>query len=474
MVKHSRLRNACLRALTIRSEDVDDEYGLGGSPTQETPVAPARTTWTPGRLVYPGEVIEPTLENGFTYKAVQAAPAYTGTAEPAWPVIAGNTVVDGGVTWQAVAKTSIVWTAIPLYKSGATEPAWSTVFGGTVNDNGITWTATTNAITDSRCPQHKVALSIASKVFSPYRDVLRFCATDDPTDWSSANDAGFLPVGQHAPTSPEVTALGEFRGRMAVWTTSNLQLWTVDPDPAEMSIYDSIPGLGTVYDKGVASVGGDLYYTTKQGIRSLSLSASSNNLAAGDIGSGIDPLIVAKLAGPDVPLATYYPGNGQFWVIFGSEAFVYTKSALGKVGAWSRYLFPWTIEAAIHLNGELILRANDAFYRLDENVTHDDGVEFEGVVWTPYLDMGNPGVTKAINGIDIVAYGTLTVSIGYNQLDTSQYTAPFAIGPDTVPGGTVPFGVAAPSMAVKLVFAGGQSWQLNAMTLYLDDFGLGV
>jgi hypothetical protein len=229
--------------------------------------------------------------------------------------------------------------------------------------------------------------------------------------------------------------------------------------------------LGTNYADAVASVGGDLFFLTKLGVRSLVIAAGATNLATGDVGSAIDALIQAKLAGPDAPHATYYPGNGQFWLIFANEVFVYSRTKASKLGAWSRYLYPFSIDETLQLNGELYFRAGNIFYRVDESAVADGDVEFEGIVWSPYLDMGSPGTTKMLDSFDIVAYGECEVSIGYDQATTTAYTTPFVVGPDTVPGGRVPLPLAAPSMAVKLRFMPGQQWQLNAMNLYIDDFG---
>ena len=427
-------------------------------------------TWKP-LMDYPlAALLEPPAMLSTMYEVTTAGKS--GLSEPAWPTTPGTTVVDGTITWTARAAMTITWTASPLYKTGAAQPTWPTTIGATVVDNGITWTTSTPAITDPKCPQSKVALPIASKIYSPYRDVVRYCVTDNPRDWSTPNDAGFLPTGQHSPTSPEATALAEYRSRLVVWTPSHLQVWTVDPNPAENELYDSIPGFGTMYPDAVVSVIDDLYFMTKLGIRSLSITLTSNTLQSGDVGSGIDPLIQARLAGPIAPIATYYPGNGQAWFIFDNMAYVYSRSRQGKVGAWSWFEWPWTVTDVLQLNGELYLRANDNFYRLDESRVDDDGVEFEGVVWTPHLDLGSPGVAKMLYGFDLVAYGNAEISVGYNQRDTSLYTGVYAIGPDTVPGGVQPMGVVAPSMAFKIRFPPGQAWQLNALNVYVEDLGL--
>ena len=283
-------------------------------------------TWLARQPYAVTEFLEPPAILGFGYEATTAGTS--GTVEPAWPLVAGNTVVDGTVTWTARTATTITWTASPLYKSGATTPTFPTAVGATFTDNGITWTTRTPAITDKKCPQSKIAFAIASKIYSPYKDVTRYSATNSPRDWTTQDDAGFLPTGQHSPTSVETTAMAEYRGRLAIWTASHLQIWTVDPDPAENALFDSIAGIGTVYPKAVTSVSGDLFFTTKLGIRSVSIAAGAENLQTDDVGTPIDPLVQAKLAGPEMPIGMYYPGSGQFWMCFNS----YDGGGSGGVG----------------------------------------------------------------------------------------------------------------------------------------------
>jgi hypothetical protein len=314
---------------------------------------------------------------------------------------------------------------------------------------------------------------MAAKIYAPYRDVVRYCATNNPLDWSSQDDAGFVASGLSAPTSPEAVALGEYRGRLAVFTPSHLQLWTVDPDPANIVLFDSLAGFGTEQQDAVVSTVDDLYFITGEGIRSLSISATSTNLNSGDVGSGIDPLIVAKLAGPTAPLATYAPGLGQAWFVFEDEVFVYTKSRIGKIGAWSRYKFPWAITDTTQLNGHLLLRSGDTLYQLDSTATDDAGVAFTGVVWTPYLDLGSPGALKFVDSVDVVGYGQASLEVGFDQSNSAAYTAPFLLPEDSLSGGGVPIPVAGPSLAFKLTYAGGQNWQLNALQVYLNDAGFG-
>ncbi|KKL63632.1 hypothetical protein LCGC14_2173150, partial [marine sediment metagenome] len=85
-------------------------------------------TWDYARLTPIAEVI---------YKSTQATPGFSGSSEPVWPTVIGNTVVDNEVTWKAVQANRVVWTAASLLKSGGSEPTWPTVVGGIGYETGV-------------------------------------------------------------------------------------------------------------------------------------------------------------------------------------------------------------------------------------------------------------------------------------------------------------------------------------------------
>ena len=148
--------------------------------------------------------------------------------------------------------------------------------------------------------------------------------------------------------------------------------------------------------------------------------------------------------------------------------FVYTIR--GNKGAWSRYVFPFTVEAFAQLGDDLYIRAGDAIYRVDESALDDDGVDFAGVVQWSWLDFGQPGVTKMLEGFDYVGEGQApSVRFGYDQRNVAALTEAYAISADTVPGDLIPYGFIAPSFSLRLDFAGGESWRVLSANLYVHD-----
>ena len=428
----------------------------------------------------------PTAVSKFLYEAVQSASASSGTTEPTWPTVAGNTVIDGGVTWKAIGTSIITWQAIPIMESGTVEPTWPTTVGNTVKDNTMSWVCINRQISDPNDPNSKAVALAASHVFAGSKDITAYSAAVDPTDWSSANNAGYLPTGLNNYGANPVTMLSLYRSNLMVFNAGGYQMWQVDPDPQNMALLDAQP-VGSIYPRAAQSVANDLLFLTEVGVRNLGTVGATANMQIGGTGQPIDVLVKAQLqAGTYDPIALYYPGRGQYWLIFGAQAFVLTINGPGTK-SWSRYVFPdvitdWTLSA-----GTLYLRsAGNLVWQLDANTLVDDfggaNVLFKGVIQWPYLDLGPLGTNKMLVGVDLVGDGDVSVQVAFDQADRTSFsdnagfatstsvTTPYDVAiADTVPGEPLPFPINAPSYSLILTFSGNQAWSWEAANLYLAD-----
>jgi hypothetical protein len=171
------------------------------------------------------------------------------------------------------------------------------------------------AITDVNCPHSKQIKKIGQKIYAAKGNNVAFCATGNPRDWSTPNDAGFLPTGIQTSGSDTVTAIGDYGGDLVVFYPDNLQVWKVDADPALNQLRRSAQNIGTSHAEAVQTLAGDLVFLSQQGFRSVSLVAlTTDNLQEHDVGSAIDALR-DEIAPEDDPRMVYYPRLGQLWCV---------------------------------------------------------------------------------------------------------------------------------------------------------------
>jgi len=426
--------------------------------------------------------------SGLVFRAVQVDAGFSGSNEPVWPNVNGQQVIDNEVIWEAVTASHVVWQANPILVSDYDEPDWPLSIDGQILDNTIVWTALSRQVTDEKCPNTAIVAIGASKVFAGDDDIIGFTATVNPLDWSTADDAGYLPFGLQSFGSSPVTALGLYRSNLVAFNSEGFQMWQIDEDPANMALLDAVP-VGCIYPRSVLPVQNDLVFLSGVGIRNISIAGGSTNLQAGTFGEAIDPLVLAKIR-EDVyePLGLFVPAYGQYWLFFGNEAFVLTISDVKKL-SWSRYIFPEAItDWALEGNTLLVRTENHRIWRFSDQAVYDDeaipggeagGTDavFNGTVWWPYLDFNALGVEKMLVGFDLVADAPegLSVSIGYDQRDRDARTEEYEMAADTLPGQMVPMPVGGPSFDMRITFnGGGGKWQWNAAVLYVKDMRMGA
>ncbi|MBA4279296.1 hypothetical protein [Ralstonia sp.] len=152
-----------------------------------------------------------------------------------------------------------------------------------------------------------------------------------------------------------------------------------------------------------------------------------------------------------------------------TTAWVYTMTSVGRVGAWSRYVFPFNVEGTAVLGEKLYLRAGTQVFEVDESATTDNGTPVQAIVQWPWLDFGTPGATKMLQSVDVVGSGPGTVSlqIGYDQRSIDAFTPGYTIPIDTLLGMPIPIPVSAPTLSIRLSFTG--QWSLQAVNVNLSE-----
>lgn len=338
--------------------------------------------------------------------------------------------------------------------------------------------STSTAVADSNCPNSTSVLKAAQKMFavSPDGASVRYTATGSPRDWTTANDAGFLPTGLYATGDRQTHALGLYQRKLVALARDGAQVWTVDPDPAQMALDDTVENVGTSYPDSLATVGGDLFFLSDFGFRSITTNKLIDKREDVDVGSPIDTLVKAELAAlPGTkPRAVYFYGTGQYMCAIGQTLFVYSLSRTSKIAAWSRYLLPFTVDAMAELNGVLYLRTGDDVYKLAEEAATDDGEDFEVLLEMPYMDFKSPGDLKRIYGIDIVMEGECHFSLGWDVRNPLAVTDEVRIQGNTRGGGIIPLECCGTEFSPRFRNATGEPFRLDALTVYFENLGSGI
>jgi hypothetical protein len=190
--------------------------------------------------------------------------------------------------------------------------------------NTTTSIVTATGITDASCPKSGKMVTATGRVYAISDDGLnvRFCKVGDPTDWTTAGNAGFLPVSQYFASGQKAYALGLYQDKLAVFTDQSIQLWTIDPDPTAMALDRVIDGVGTRHHKSIVSLNGDLMFLSETGVRSLTTLSIALFPTDVDVGLPVRSLTVSPTTLQRFAAGSYEPAAmslaatplGQYWV----------------------------------------------------------------------------------------------------------------------------------------------------------------
>ena len=160
-----------------------------------------------------------------------------------------------------------------------------------------------------------------------------------------------------------VKAFASLQGRLVVLGTLSAQIWSVDADPSNMQLLQTVNNTGTPAPLSVQSLGDyDVYYLDYSGVRSMRTKEVTLNAFVNDVGSAIDSTLRDYIAanGAAGACAIIEPTFKQYWLYIGGYIYVLSNYPQSKIIAWSR--FATTFESALTPAGNTYTVVAGQFY----------------------------------------------------------------------------------------------------------------
>lgn len=328
-------------------------------------------------------------------------------------------------------------------------------------------------VTDENCPHTKEVVKVSSKIFaaSVSGDTVRFSVTGDPLDWTTAEDAGFLPTGLNSTGDRVVLALGVFETNLAVLMRDSTQIWFSDPDPSAMHLESTINNVGSSFSQSLATVSNDMFFLSDYGFRSIRTQTYIDKREDVDVGSPIDDIVRPIIRATEFPLiSTYYYGTGQYLCFCDDLVFVYTASKSSKISAWTLYFMPFSVSDITEYGVFLYMRSGDAVFVFDETVFTDNGQIFTVFAQMPYMDFKSSGINKYIEAVDVAGVGELDLIISPDvTMPDFNTTAPQIVLPNTAPGGRIPIPANGTEFSMAFLNQTDKDFRLDRLTVYFNQ-----
>lgn len=258
-------------------------------------------------------------------------------------------------------------------------------------------------------------LTYQQKVFAGAGPVLFFSAVADPTNYTGTG-AGFIDMSTHSQGASEITALARYQDFAAIFSRRTIQIWFFDPNPLNSRQVQVLDNTGTTAPKAVVPFGDtDVFYLDQSGIRSLRARDSSNNASTTDVGSPIDPLVVADLCACDTQKAASViePLNGRLWMALRDRIYVFSFFPGARISAWSTYEPGFSVDDLVVFGDRVYVRAGDDFYVYgSQSGPYQYSEDVQAEAWLPYFDADRPSQAKMVSGIDAACRGSWEVRLG--------------------------------------------------------------
>lgn len=267
------------------------------------------------------------------------------------------------------------------------------------------------------------------KIYAASGTLLEFGGVNTPMQWDQdhAAGAGFINMSNEFYGAEPLEAVSSYGQYLAIFARNTTQIWYVDPDPTGNRQQQVLANIGCVAPRSVVPIGDiDVFFLSDTGVRSLRARDSSNSAFVSDIGTPIDPMVIAELrtltsAQKRGAVAAIEPEDGRYTLALGSKLYVFSYFAGAKISAWSNYLPPSPVTDIAVYQGRLWLRcANNRLYLYggDTNSTYD---ETQVVVEMPFLDARSPATGKTFTGIDLGIEGEWVVDAGFDPANPDFY-----------------------------------------------------
>jgi len=279
-----------------------------------------------------------------------------------------------------------------------------------------------------------------NKMYTVEGSTLYFSEIGNAVDWSGLtppDPTNFIDLSMGDSDMAASVALEVYYDKLAIFSSSAVQLWVMDPDFTRNQYVQTLRQAGTIAWRSVLQYGsGDVMYLSHSGIRSLRARNSSLAAAVSDIGSPLDPLMqdLFKYMGEDWmsgAISILQPVTGRFWIIMaGSTDYegatpsskIYILSAFPgpKITAWSEYDPGFVITAAAIHNNRVVVRDDHNLVYAYGGVS-DEGPTFDDCMVElifPFHAGEQVATFKTFSGLDATCAGVpWEVSCAFNVED---------------------------------------------------------
>lgn len=249
---------------------------------------------------------------------------------------------------------------------------------------------------------HAVAVYKA-RVFMAEGSILHYCALGKQTDWTSADDAGFI-ANFHNDSSP-IVALKNYGEYLAIYKRQGV--YVLKGSSPDEFVIEPVADKGTVSAWAVSTVDDNQYFFDGNVISVLRFNELGQIRLADEISVKIRSLFSdldrTKL---DQTTIIPYPQKNQIWFYMGNIGnldldICYIYDYL--LNCWYKRVGP-PVACGMLVDGKVYTGTSDGKILLEDSSYSFDGEPIEAFWYSPWFTFKTPGMSKQLNEFNIWLY----------------------------------------------------------------------
>jgi len=241
----------------------------------------------------------------------------------------------------------------------------------------------------------------------------------------SGGSSGSIDVSKAWPDGyDEIRGIAAHNNLLIIFGNHSIIVYQNADSPANMSIIDTIAGIGAVCRNSIQHIGTDVLFMSPSGLRSFGRTIQEKSMPITDLSRNIKTELVDTIAARSEPTnAVFSPENYFYLISFPSEELVYCFDLRAKLdnGAYRVTRWPSSTFKAFHKkrDGTLLIGTSEGIGEYTGYTDNNESYRFR--YYSPGLTFGDSSKTKILKKMrpTIVGGSSLVLSMywGYDLSD---------------------------------------------------------
>lgn len=321
------------------------------------------------------------------------------------------------------------------------------------------------------------------RVYSTARSLVRYCVLDDATDWATtstpASDAGAINISTDSDGSQRLIGMAVYQGYTAIFSRSNILIYSLSADATENSLVDTLSQTGTLAARSIVSYGNlDVYYLDESGVRSIRSRDGYDAAYVSDIGSAIDDFVQEWMADVsetslDRAVAVVDPATGRYLLAIDDRIFALSYYPTSRITAWTYIDLAFDVSEMIRAQRRIYARASDTIYCYggEDGTVYPDADEQVAIIETPFMSANDPAGFKGLTGFDMAGENDWLVEVLVDPNDTDQVVTVGVVNQVTYNNATVALPGVGSLLALRFTCSAEGAAKLSTFALHYKKQG---